>query len=83
VSTARGADDRVQLARLLGYVAQDLDSTGYRYAGIVRQCARALLAVPEPSDHGCAACGKELVQPAKGRRRKWCCEACRSRQRRR
>jgi len=73
--------DPVQLARQLGWVAAHLDGLGYQYVGVVRQSARALLTLPEPSDGGCAGCSTPLVQPATGRRRKWCSEACRRRHR--
>jgi len=94
VSTARGADDRVQLARLLIDGANIVERQGVGVGGIMRQAARLLLhdeimrqaapALPHgPSSGRCDGCAAELTQPAKGRRRKWCGEACRSRHRRR
>jgi hypothetical protein len=76
-------NDRLRKARMLAWIASDLDRRGLVYAGFVRQCARSWLEVPEHRDHGCRGCGAELTQPATGRRRVWCGEACRSRTRRR
>jgi hypothetical protein len=76
--------DRVLLARQLGWVAGHLDSKGYPFAAPVRVAARIVLEVPDHDDpDGCRGCGDTLTQPATGRRRIWCSEACRSRTRRR
>lgn len=72
-----------ELARTLAKVAGILESRGDAFAPVVRRGARALLDVPEPTEEGCRGCGSELAQPRTGRRRVWCCEACRSRARRR
>jgi hypothetical protein len=74
---------RLNRARMLGWIASDLERRGAVYAGFVRQCARDLLEVPDHNRNGCAGCGTALDQPTTGRRRKWCSEACRSRTRRR
>jgi hypothetical protein len=72
---------RDQLARQLAWVAADLDRRCYPFASPVRIAARLVLDLP---DHdGCRGCGAVLEQPATGRRRVWCTEACRSRHRRR
>jgi hypothetical protein len=71
------------LVRQLAYVAADLEARTYPYVGVLRRAARALLEVDPPDDDGCRGCGRPLDQPATGRRRVWCREACRSRNRRR
>jgi hypothetical protein len=73
----------VQLARQLAWVARHLDSKGYPFTSPVRIAARIVLEVPDHDPAGCAGCGAALTQPATGRRRRWCGEACRSRTRRR
>lgn len=76
--------DRCQLARQLAWIAQHLDSKGYLFVAPLRSAARALLEVPDDTEQeGCAGCATELMQPATGRRRRWCSERCRSRARRR
>jgi hypothetical protein len=75
--------DALARARMLGWIAADLERRGAVYAGFVRQCARDLLRLPDPDPDGCRGCGAVLAQPATGRRRVWCTEACRSRTRRR
>lgn len=78
------SSERVSVSRLLAQAAADLDRRGLHYAGVVRRAARLLLDVPdEDPGGGCAGCGRPLRQPATGRRRKWCSEACRARARRR
>lgn len=80
-----GGADLVQLARRLGWIAQNLDVKGYQFTGPIRDAARLLLDLPEREapDADCAGCEAPLVQPATGRRRKWCSESCRSKARRR
>lgn len=73
--------DRVAVARLLSRTAADLERLGFLHAGIVRHGAQLLLEAPQVDGEGCAGCGAELAQPATGRRRKWCSEACRRRHR--
>lgn len=81
--------DLVEEVRRLAWVAADLDARGYPFAGTVRRTARLLLTVVTGDTvaagdvAGCAGCGAALVQPATGRRRRWCSERCRSRARRR
>lgn len=70
---------RADLARLTALVAGDLDRKGYPSAGVVRQAARALLEAVPVDAGGCRGCGAELDQPATGRPRVWCSEACRRR----
>jgi hypothetical protein len=72
--------DRVELGRLLGLVAHDLDERGYPSAGIVRQAAVALLedAMRQPSPQSlCPIDGLPVTQPAVGRPRKFCSDRCR------
>lgn len=72
----------LDLAQLLAMVADHLDRLSYPYAGIVHQGARRLaLARPEleAGEGSCPVCGSELVQPATGRRRKFCSDRCRKR----
>jgi hypothetical protein len=72
------------LARLVALAAADLEQRGYPMHGIVRQAARALVTRPTAApDGGCPGCGQPVAQPERGRPRKWCGEACRSRHRRR
>ena len=68
------------LARLLGFVAGDLETRGYPRAGVVRQAARALLS-SAPADEGCRGCGGPLPEQPAGRPRIWCGEPCRRRHR--
>jgi hypothetical protein len=68
------------LTRQLTWVAEDLDSKRYPYAGVVRQAARERLEVEQfPSDDAdrCRGCGEELEYAGRGRPRVWCSEECR------
>lgn len=79
----RDGDRRRQLVELGYRLAQILDDRGMLEAGIVRQLSAAVAEGGDRPDEGCLGCGRRLDQPATGRRRKWCAEACRSRARRR
>lgn len=69
------ADD---LARLVALVADDLDHRGYKAAGVVRRAAQVLAETPaSPPPSSCPACGVPIVQPERGRRRKYCSTRCR------
>lgn len=79
----RAMTTTTELARSLALVAADLDDRGYRFAGVVRQAARTLIAAPVPTtEDGCRGCGRALDQPVTGGRRLWCSERCRRRHRR-
>lgn len=66
----------VPLVRSLLLVADDLDQRGYPNVGVLRRAARALLesAGREAVGRldGCARCGGAVVQPGRGRPRKFC-----------
>lgn len=79
--------ERHAVAQLLARIAADADVRGLPYGGAIRQGARLLLEPPTAAEvghgNGCAGCGTPIVQPAKGGRRRWCTDACRTRTRRR
>jgi hypothetical protein len=83
--------DLHQWAHDLGYVAAELRADGHRYADGIHRAAKVFLELAETLDpdtrtcdpDGCPGCGTTVTQPATGRRRTWCSEACRSRHRRR
>ena len=75
--------DHRSLSRLLAWIAHDLDGRHYPYAGPLREAARTLATLPDLDPDGCRGCGQPLTQPATGRRREWCDEACRKRTARR
>lgn len=71
--------DPVALARFGLVIARDLGRRGYPFAEQVEELAQLVLnraAVAAPEDR-CPWCGGPIVQPAKGRRRRWCSDACR------
>lgn len=70
-------DDDALLVQQLTLIARWLDQRGPAMAGPVRQAARRLLGVDQPSAGRCRHCGGELT----GRQRQWCGEACRRRHR--
>jgi hypothetical protein len=63
------------LSRLLVVAADSLERGGkLGFVGIIRQAAQRLaeLHIDEPATDRCAGCRAEIVQPATGRRRRWC-----------
>ena len=67
-----------ELARMLSHVAADLESRGYGNVGVIRVAARELSTMrPAPKDDACGRCGDAVVQPATGRRKRWCSARCR------
>ena len=70
-------------ALVLGWYVRDLAQRGYPLVGGLRAVARRLATQPADHPDGCPGCGGQVLQPATGRRRIWCSEACRSRTRRR
>ena len=80
------ADDRRDLARQLTAVAAILDARGFPLTGIVRQAAVELAThrcATGEADDGCPDCGGPVLQPARGRPRRYCSPACRKRAARR
>jgi hypothetical protein len=71
--------DQLARARMLAWIASDLEGRQLAYAGFVRQCARDLAATPRPSsdDDTCPRCGDPIRRKTTGRPRKWCSDPCR------
>jgi hypothetical protein len=66
--------DRVSLARLATTVAdQAAGRHQWALAGLLRQCAHAILEGTPPAEDRCGGCGGLLV----GRQRQWCSDRCR------
>jgi hypothetical protein len=81
-----GSDELLELSRLLVLYADGReDGYGTRPLGCVRRAARKLaeLAARQPGPSTCEHCGKPVVQPASGRRRRYCSGKCRKRAARR
>jgi ribosomal protein L37AE/L43A len=74
------APDRPDLAATLAFAASELEDRGYPYAGVVRQAVRRLrdLEAQVPKrDSTCPRCGREVLQPGRGRPRIYCSRRCR------
>jgi hypothetical protein len=64
--------DRVSLARLATTVADQAAARHqWALAGLLRQCAHAILEGTPPAEDGCGWCGGPLT----GRQALWCCDA--------
>jgi hypothetical protein len=72
-------DERVAFSKLLSRIAADLERRGYPGAGAIRRAAIGVVVADAPPDR--CVCGRALVHPPTGRRRKWCSERCRRRAR--
>ncbi len=80
------AMSRPDLVAILSFVADEVEAgRGSHYAGAIRVAARRLVelerqaAEADRSATGCGWCGAPLEQPATGRRRRYCSDACRRR----
>ena len=71
--------EREALVRVGLNLADDLDGRMMpSSAALVRRLCRAVTAGPlEPAEDTCPWCGAAVVQPARGRHRRWCSDACR------
>lgn len=73
---------REEIIRLMLLVADDLEERNYPATGIIRAAAKELARTKKPLDLptgtlACPRCGLPVIQPATGRRRRWCSEVCR------
>lgn len=73
--------DDLDLVRAVMFVADDLEDRGYPFVGVIRRAARELaelrrqLQAQEQPSERCEWCGAKLVQPERGRRRRFCSDA--------
>ncbi len=68
------ASRRHNVVTVLLAVADDLEGRHYPMAGVLRQLARevAQLSFDDPADDGRCGCGQPIVQPRRGRPRRYC-----------
>jgi DNA-directed RNA polymerase subunit RPC12/RpoP len=65
--------ESADISRLLLANAELLERRGFgASATLERRAARLLAAMPDRDEDGCADCGAQIIQPATGRRRRYC-----------